>query len=49
MNRACSRAATPWTREQNPGDSMVAERLEELNDGKTENQQEMDDVPRTAH
>ncbi len=35
---------TPWKREQNLGDSMVAQRLEELKDGKTEHQQEMADA-----
>lgn len=38
---------TPWKREQNPGDGMVAERMEELRDGKTEDQAEMAD--RAAH
>jgi 5,10-methylenetetrahydrofolate reductase len=35
---------TPWKREENPGDYRVAERLEALKDGKTENQEEMADV-----
>jgi 5,10-methylenetetrahydrofolate reductase len=35
---------TPWKREENPGDSMVAQRLEQLKDGKTENQEEMADI-----
>ncbi|WP_455271278.1 methylenetetrahydrofolate reductase [Rhizobium herbae] len=35
---------TPWKREHNLGDVMVAQRLEALKDGKTENQQEMADA-----
>ncbi|MCV9960871.1 methylenetetrahydrofolate reductase [Pararhizobium sp. BT-229] len=35
---------TPWKREENLGDSMVAQRMESLKDGKTENQQEMADI-----
>ena len=35
---------TPWTRESNPGDSRVAERLDALKDGKTENQEQMAEV-----
>jgi hypothetical protein len=35
---------TPWTREANPGDSRVAERLDAIRDGKQENQEEMADV-----
>ncbi|WP_426235963.1 methylenetetrahydrofolate reductase [Pararhizobium sp. DWP1-1-3] len=35
---------TPWTREANPGDGRVAERLDAIRDGKQENQEEMADV-----
>lgn len=32
---------TPWKRERNPGDDTVQQRIEELKDGKTENQEQM--------
>ncbi|OJF91948.1 methylenetetrahydrofolate reductase [Pararhizobium antarcticum] len=35
---------TPWKRESNLGDALVAERMDALRDGKTENQEEMADV-----
>ncbi|WP_075292803.1 methylenetetrahydrofolate reductase [Pararhizobium arenae] len=32
---------TPWKRERNPGDDTVQQRIEDLKDGKTENQEQM--------
>lgn len=34
----------PWTREANPVDAMVAERIEQVRDGKEQNQQEMAEI-----
>ena len=34
----------PWTREANPTDALVAERLEQLREGREENQQQLADI-----